>query len=63
MQTADDEDRLFLVQLHLLPGDGEGGVEPGLKGVAGLEDGGEEVGIMSIEIAFYCGCDLNKFKR
>ena len=25
VQTTDDEDRLLLVQLHLLPGDGEGG--------------------------------------
>jgi len=42
VQAPDDEQRLLLVQLHLLAGGGEGRVEPLLEGGAGLEDGGQQ---------------------
>ncbi len=38
MQTADDQNRFFLVQLNLFAGDSERGVEPLLEGVAGSKD-------------------------
>ncbi len=42
VETTDDQNRFFLVQLHLLAGDGEGSVEPLLERVARLEDGRQQ---------------------
>ncbi|KAH9409282.1 hypothetical protein TYRP_010285 [Tyrophagus putrescentiae] len=42
VQSSNNENRLLLIQLHLLAGGGKRGVEPLLKGVAGLEDRREE---------------------
>ena len=42
METSDNENRLLLVQLHLLASHSKRGIEPLLKRVARLKDGGQQ---------------------